>query len=154
MVLPSRAYAGCNERQTSAFEGKHSFIKGHRRANNLFIKTQLKGGFSSPLHLLSQVGGCVGDCCSLLTLSTYSLSWSRRKAFPISEMREKKIPILWPKVLHQLFLHCFEEGHIYIQLKSVPGWSTDSVPGPNSGQHSLLSESLWWVLEAGNMIHP
>lgn len=96
MVLPSRAYAGCNERQTSAFEGKHPFIKGHRRTNNLFIKTQLKGGFSSPLHLLSQVGGCMGDCCSLLTLSTYPLSWSRSKVFPISEMRGKNPRYLGP----------------------------------------------------------
>lgn len=111
---------------------------------------------ASPLHSTCFPKlGAVWETAALFLLFLLTLCLGAdERLFPSQRWEKKKIPILWPKVLHQLFLHCFEEGHIYIQLKSVPGWSTDSVPGPNSGQHSLLSESLWWVLEAGNMIHP
>lgn len=97
---------------------------------------------ASPLHLLSQAGGCMGNCCSLHFLLTLCLGADERLFS--SQRWGKKPPILKPTVIHQLFLHCFEEGHICIQLKSVvtdPGWRTDSIPGPNSGQPSLLSVS-------------
>lgn len=145
MVLPSRAYAGRNERQTSAFEGKHPFIKGHGRANNLFIKTQLKGGFSSPLHLLSQVGGCMGDCCSLLTPSTYSLSWSRWKAFPISEMGKKTPQYLGPSTSPAFSSLFWRRLHLHsAQVCWDWSWLKHWLSGPNSDQHSTL-----WALVVG-----
>lgn len=111
---------------------------------------------ASPLHstCFPKMGAAWETAAlSLLFLLTLCLGADER-LFP-SQRWGKKPTILRPKVLHQLFLHCFEEGYIYIQLKSVetdPGWSTDYL-----GQILIstpLSEPLWWVLEAGNMIHP
>lgn len=72
MVQPRRAYVGHNERQTLALEGKQTFIKVYGRTNNFFIKTQLKGNFSYPFHLLSHV--MYGWESAILLLSSQSLS--------------------------------------------------------------------------------
>lgn len=89
----------------------------------------------------------------LLFLLTLRLEADER-LFP-SQRWGKKTPNR-PSVLHQLCLHCFKEGHIYIQLcwdwSWLKGWLCTWAKFWSA--LSALCESLWWVLEAGNMIHP